>query len=187
MICRETAMPHDRVLLARIGAPHGVRGEVRLFIFAADPAALQDYAPLTDEAGTRTFRIKTLRPAKDHFVARLEGVDSREAAEALTNQGVYVARDLLPEPDEEDDFYQADLIGLAAFTSEGAPFGKVVAVHDFGAGDILEIAPEAGGKTLMLPFTKAVVPSVDLKAGRLTVEPGEWAREEAPPPEADQG
>lgn len=184
-------MPHDRVLLARIGAPHGVRGEVRLFIFAADPAALQDYAPLTDEAGTRTFRIKTLRPAKEHFVARLDGVDSREAAEALTNQGVYVARDLLPEPDEEDDFYHADLIGLSAQTTDGAPFGKVVAVHDFGAGDILEIAPEAGGKggakTVMLPFTKAVVPSVDLKAGRLTVDPGEWVREEAPPPEADQG
>lgn len=180
-------MPQDRILLATIGAPHGVRGEVRLFVFADDPASLQDYAPLTDETGARIFRIRTLRPAKDHFVARLEGVDTRDAAETLTNTGLFISRDLLPEPDEEDDFYQADLIGLDAVTAEGAPFGKVVAVHDFGAGDILEIVPEAGGKTIMLPFTKAVVPGVDLKAGRLVVEPGEWAREEAPPPEADRG
>ncbi|GLK70775.1 ribosome maturation factor RimM [Ancylobacter dichloromethanicus] len=184
-------MPHDRILLARIGAPHGVRGEVRLFVFADDPASLMDYAPLTDEAGARIFRIGSMRPGKEHFVARLEGVDTREAAEALTNAGIYIARDLLPEPDEEDDFYHADLIGLAAVTTDGAPFGKVVAVHDFGAGDILEIAQEGGGKgggrTLMLPFTKAVVPGVDLKAGRLTVDPGEWVREEAPPPDADQG
>ncbi|QFR33150.1 ribosome maturation factor RimM [Ancylobacter sp. TS-1] len=180
-------MPQDRVLLARIGAPHGVRGEVRLFVFAGDPSALDAYGPLTDEAGTRVFRLRTLRPAKDHFVARIEGVDTREAAETLTNAGLYVARDLLPEPEDEDDFYHADLIGLSVVTVEGAPFGTVAAVHDFGAGDIIEVAPEGGGRTLMLPFTKAVVPSVDLKAGRLVVDPGEWAREEAPPPEADRG
>lgn len=180
-------MPTDRVMLARIGAPHGVKGEVRLFVFASDPDALRRYAPLTDESGKRTFVLKTLRPAKDHFVARLEGVDTREAAEALTNQGLHVDRGLLPATEDEDDFYYADLIGLNAVTAEGETFGKVVAVHDFGAGDILEIAPEAGGKTLMLPFTRAVVPTIDIKGGRLIVEPGEWAREEAPPPEADQG
>lgn len=180
-------MPTDRIMLARIGAPHGVKGEVRLFIFADDPDALTDYAPLTDEAGTRVFRIASMRPGKEHFVARLDGVSTREAAEALTNTGIYVARDLLPPPEDEDDFYQADLIGLKAVTTGGEAFGKVVAVHDFGAGDILEISPEGGGKTIMLPFTRAVVPSVDIKAGRLTVEPGEWAVEEAPPPEADRG
>lgn len=180
-------MTTDRVLLARIGAPHGVRGEVRLFVFAEDPSALGDYGPLTDEAGTRVFKLKALRPAKDHFVARIEGVDTREAAEALTNVGLHVARDLLPAPEDEDDFYHADLIGLDVVTSEGEPFGRVVAVHDFGAGDILEVAPAEKGRTLMLPFTKAVVPAVDLKAGRLVVDPGEWAREEAPPPEADRG
>ncbi|MBS9478239.1 ribosome maturation factor RimM [Ancylobacter radicis] len=179
-------MPTDRIMLARIGAPHGVRGEVRLFIFAGDPEALLDYAPLTDEAGKRVFRIASMRPGKEHFVARLDGVATREAAEALTNTGLYVTRDLLPEPEDEDDFYHADLIGLAAVTVAGELFGKVLAMHDFGAGDILEIAPEGGGKTLMLPFTRAVVPSVDLKGGRIVVEPGEWAREEAPPPEADQ-
>lgn len=180
-------MPTDRIMLARIGAPHGVRGEVRLFVFASDPDALRRYKPLTDESGTRSFVLKTLRPAKDHFVARLEGVDTREAAEALTNQGLHVDRALLPATEDEDDFYYADLIGLNAVTTEGEAFGKVLAVHDFGAGDILEIAPEGGGKTIMLPFTRAVVPSVDIKTGRLIVAPGEWAREEAPPPEADQG
>jgi len=180
-------MSSDRILLARIGAPHGVRGEVRLFVFVGDPDDLAHYKPLTDETGKRTFRIKTMRAAKDHFVARIEGVDTREAAEALTNVGLHVTRDLLPEPDDEDDFYHADLIGLKAVTVDRAPFGKVVAVHDFGAGDILEIAPEEGGKTLMLPFTKAVVPGVDVKGGTVTVDPGEWAREEARPPEADAG
>ena len=183
---RECAMPTDRVLLARIGAPHGVRGEVRLFIFAQDADSLFDYGPLTDEDGKRRFEITALRPAKEHFVARLKGVDTREAAEALTNVGLHVERALLPPPDDEDDFYHADLIGLAAVTLEGDAFGKVLAVHDFGAGDILEIAPEGGGKTLMLPFTKAVVPSVDIKGGRVVVDPGEWAKDETPPPEADK-
>ncbi|MGA0562713.1 ribosome maturation factor RimM [Ancylobacter sp. VNQ12] len=180
-------MPTDRIMLARIGAPHGVKGEVRLFVFADDPDSLKRYKPLTDESGARVFKLKALRPAKDHFVARLEGVETREAAEALTNQGLHVDRALLPATEDEDDFYYADLIGLKAVTGEGEAFGKVVAVHDFGAGDILEIAPEAGGKTLMLPFTRAVVPTIDIKAGSLIVEPGEWAREETPPPDADQG
>ncbi|WP_029353578.1 ribosome maturation factor RimM [Bosea sp. 117] len=180
-------MPTDRILIARIGAPHGVRGEVRLFVFAGDPSALVAYGPLTDETGKRRFELTALRPAKEHFVARLKGVDTREAAEALTNVGLHVARDLLPPPEDEDEFYQADLIGLAAQTAEGEAFGTVVAVHDFGAGDILEIAPAGGGKTLMLPFTKAVVPVVDMKGGRLVVDPGEWARDETAPPEADKG
>lgn len=179
-------MSTDRILLARIGAPHGVRGEVRLFVFGEDPEALRRYSPLTDESGRRTFRIAALRPAKEHFVARLEGVATREAAEALTNVGLHVTRDQLPPPDDEDDFYHADLIGLTAMTVEGAPFGTVVAVHNFGADDILEIAPVEKGKTLMLPFTKAVVPAVDIKGGTVTVDPAEWTAEEEPPPEADR-
>lgn len=184
-------MPNDRVLLARIGAPHGVRGEVRLFIFAQDPDALSDYGPLTDASGKRRFEIVSLRPAKEHFVARLKGVDTREAAEALTNEGLHIARELLPPTEDEDDFYHADLIGLAAETTEGAPFGKVVAVHDFGAGDIIEIArADAEGKpagTLMLPFTKVAVPRVDVAGGKVIVEPGEWAEPAAKPDEADEG
>ncbi|MBS7532771.1 ribosome maturation factor RimM [Ancylobacter sonchi] len=184
-------MSTDRVLLARIGAPHGVRGEVRLFVFAQDPEALFDYGALTDEAGKRRFEIVAMRAAKEHFVARLKGVDSREAAEALTNQGLFVARENLPPPEEDDDFYHADLIGLAAVTAEGESFGKVVAVHDFGAGDILEIArPQDDGKpggTVMLPFTKATVPVVDIAGGRVVVEPGEWAVATRKPDDADEG
>ncbi|MBS7545406.1 ribosome maturation factor RimM [Ancylobacter oerskovii] len=183
-------MPNDRVLLARIGAPHGVRGEVRLFVFAEGPESLLDYGPLTDETGKRRFEIVAMRPAKEHFVARLKGVDSREAAEALTNVGLHVARDLLPAPEDEDDFYHTDLIGLAAVTAEGESFGRVVAVHDFGAGDILEIARAAeDGKpagTVMLPFTKAAVPVVDIAGGRVVVEPGEWAEAAAKPDDADE-
>ncbi|MFK8249991.1 ribosome maturation factor RimM [Ancylobacter terrae] len=179
-------MPTDRILIARIGAPHGVKGEVRLFAYGDDPEALRTY-PLTDESGVRRFRIAALRAAKEHFVARLEGIATREAAEALTNTGLYVIRDALPPPDDEDDFYHADLIGLAAVTAAGDSFGRVVGVHDFGAGDIVEIMPEGGGRTLMLPFTKAVVPVVDIAGGRIIVEPAEWAREELPPPEADRG
>ncbi|MDF2996759.1 MAG: rRNA processing protein RimM [Xanthobacteraceae bacterium] len=179
-------MPTDRILLARIGAPHGVKGEVRLFVFGEDAEALRRYSPLTDEAGKRTFRITALRPGKEHFVARLEGVDTREAAEALTNVGLHVTREQLPPPDNEDDFYHADLIGLAAVSLDGTPFGRIVAVHNFGADDILEIAPTEKGKTLMLPFTKAVVPAVDVKGGTVTVDPAEWASEDEPPPEADK-
>ncbi|MCK0198446.1 ribosome maturation factor RimM [Ancylobacter sp. 6x-1] len=176
-------MSTDRILLARIGAPHGVRGEVRLFVFAEDPESLLHYR-LTDEAGRKTVRITALRAAKDHFVARLDGVSTREAAEALTNLGLHVTRDQLPPTEDEDDFYHADLIGLSAFTPEGAPFGTVVGLYDFGAGDILEIAPEAGGegrgKTVMVPFTKAAVPVIDVKGRRLVVDVAAWVAEDKP-------
>jgi 16S rRNA processing protein RimM len=161
----------DRILVARIGAPHGVRGEVRLFPFTQDPMAVLDYQPLTDKAGTRTFRIVALRPGKDHFVARLAGVDDRTAAEALTQTELYVARDRLPPAEDEDTFYHADLIGLPVEDPAGAVLGSVVALHDFGAGDILDFAPAAGGKTLMVPFTKAAVPVVDVAGRRVVVDP----------------
>jgi len=131
----------QRILVARIGAPHGVRGEVRLFPFTQDPAALLDYAPLTDAEGRRSFTIAALRPGKDHFVARLKGIDDRTAAEALTNLDLYVPRDALPPPEDEETFYHADLIGLAVMDAAGERIGTVVALHDFGAGDILEYAP----------------------------------------------
>lgn len=159
----------DRVLIARIGAPHGIRGEVRLFAFGEDPGALLDYA-LTDASGARAFRITTLRAAKDHFVARLKGVDDRTAAEAFTNTDLYVSRDALPPAEDEDTFYHADLIGLAVEDPSGARLGTVTGMFDFGAGDILEYAPQDGGKTQLVPFTKAVVPVVDIAARRLVVD-----------------
>jgi len=158
-----------RVCLGQIGAAHGIRGEVRLWSFTADPAAIASYGPLETEDG-RVFEIKTMRPAKDHFVARLSGVADRNAAERLANQKLYVPRERLPEPEAADEFYHADLVGLAVVDRAGARLGTVVAVHNFGAGDLIEVRQAAGAPTLMLPFTEAAVPEVDLAAGRLVVE-----------------
>ena len=150
---------------------HGVRGEVRLRSFTEDPLAIADYGPLESEDGTQRFAIEALRPAKDHFVARFAGVDSREAAEKLTNLRLYIARSQLPPIEDDETFYHADLVGLAAVTPDGRPLGTVIAVHNFGAGDLIEIAPASGGKPMMLPFTEANVPKVEIAAKRLVVAP----------------
>lgn len=160
-----------RIRVARIGAAHGVRGEVRLWSFTQDPAAVAGYGPLESEDGARRFGIESLRPAKDHFVARLAGIDSREAAEALRNTDLYVPRGRLPAIEEPDTYYHADLVGLVAQTADGDQLGTVTAVHNFGAGDIIEIAPAGGGAPLMLSFTEAIVPEVDVKGGRIVVVP----------------
>ncbi|MGE3994671.1 MAG: ribosome maturation factor RimM [Variibacter sp.] len=159
-----------RICVAQVGAPHGVRGEVRLKSFTEDPQAVARYGSLETEDGVRRFEIESLRPAKDMLVVRLRGVSDRNAAEALRNLRLYVPRDRLPPP-EPGEFYHADLIGLAAVTADGEPFGKVVALHDFGAGDLIEIALAQGGATELLPFTAAVVPEVDIAAGRIVVMP----------------
>jgi len=158
-----------RVLIAQVGAAHGVRGEVRLKAFTADPLSVARYGALESEDGRR-FEIEALRPAKDVLVARLKGVADRNAAEALKNLRLYVAREKLPDP-ADDEFYVADLIGLAAETGGGVAFGTVKAVHNFGAGDVLEIEPADGGATVMLPFTEATVPTVDVAQKKIVVEP----------------
>ena len=157
----------DRVCVAQIGAPHGVHGEVRLWTFTTDPMAVTRYGPLQSEDGQRSFEIDAVRPAKGHLVARLRGVDGRDAAERLTNIKLFVPRERLPEI-KEDEFYHADLIGLRVEDADGNEIGAVIAVHNFGAGDILEIQPPGGG-AMLLPFTETVVPEVDLKGGRLVV------------------
>ncbi len=159
----------DRICVARIGAAHGVRGEVRLWSFTEDPAAVRSYGPLESEDGARRFEIEAMRPAKDHFVARLKGVADRDAAERLTNISLYVPRDRLPPVEDDETYYHADLIGLDAVTPRGEPLGTVAAIHNFGAGDIVEIAH--GGTSILVPFTDAAVPSVDLKARRIVVVP----------------
>ena len=159
----------SKVLVARFGAAHGVRGEIRLWSFTGDPLAVADYGPLESKDGARQFVIGSLRPNKDFLVARIDGVDDRNAAEALRNVELYLPRERLPEIDEDDTWYYADLVGLAVVAPDGAAIGTVAAVHNFGAGDIVEITPAGGGKTLLLPFTEAVVPEVDLKAGRIVV------------------
>ena len=161
----------DRICVAQIGAPHGIRGEVRLRSFTQDPMAITAYGPLQSEDGTRRFEIEGLRPAKDHFVARLKGVADRDTAEKLTNLKLYVSRDRLPPIEDGETFYHADLVGLTAVTPDGTPLGRVTAILNFGAGDLVEIKPEGGGEPLLVPFTDAAVPEIDIAAGRIVIVP----------------
>jgi 16S rRNA processing protein RimM len=156
------------ICVARIGAAHGVRGAVKLWTFTEDPLAVKQYGPLMTKDGARQFEVTHVREAKDHLVATLKGIATREDAERLNGLELYVARDKLPETDE-GEYYHADLIGLAAIDAAGEPLGRVIAIHNFGAGDIIEIAP-AQGPTMLLPFTNAVVPTVDLAGGRVVIE-----------------
>jgi 16S rRNA processing protein RimM len=173
-------MPGARICLGQIGAPHGVRGEVRLRSFTAEPAAIAAYGPLESDDG-RIFTIETLRPTKDFFVVKLAGVADRDAAERLTNTKLYVPRERLPEPQAPDEYYHADLIGLRVVDRAGRPCGTVVAIHNFGAGDMIEIRPDSGGKTEMLPFDAATVPDVNISAGRIVVSSSPSVGEDAEP------
>jgi 16S rRNA processing protein RimM len=186
----------ERICVAQIGGAHGLRGEVKLKSFTGDPMAVADYAPLTSEDGA-SFEIEALRPAKGHLVARFRGIEDRTSAERLANVRLFVPRERLP-PLAADEFYHADLIGLCAVKADGTEIGTVVAVHDFGAGDILELAPRGSatrgsgtrgsgtrgsgtrgsatrgsGTSIMVPFTAAFVPSVDILRGRVVVVPPE--------------
>ncbi len=155
------------VCVARIGAAHGVRGAVKLWTFTEDPFAVKRYGPLLSKDGKRQFEVATAREARDHLVATFKGVTTREEAERLNGIELYVAREKLPATDD-DEYYHTDLIGLAAVTTEGDALGRVLAIHNFGAGDIIEIAPPKG-TTMLLPFTNAVVPEVDLASGRVVI------------------
>lgn len=172
-------MPPDRVLLGLFGRPHGVRGHVRVQSFTADPADIAAYGPVSDEAGARTFSLRVVQPGEMPVVA-VEGVADRDAAAKLTGTRLYVARDRLPAP-AEDEFYHADLIGLAVEDGSGSRIGTVVAVSDHGAGAFLEI--ETDGQPLLVPFTRAAVPVVDLAGRRVVVAP---PGEVVVPPSADQ-
>ena len=156
------------VCVARIGAPHGVRGAVKLWTFTEDPLAVKRYGPLETRDGARRFEVTHVREAKGHLVATLQGVVTREEAERLNGLEPYVAREKLPAT-AADEYYHADLIGLAAVNAANQPIGRVTAIHNFGAGDIIEIAP-LNGATMLLPFTNAVVPVVDIAGGRVVIE-----------------
>jgi 16S rRNA processing protein RimM len=169
-----------QICVARIGAAHGVRGAVKLWTFTEDPLAVQGYGPLMTKDGARQFEIADVRTAKDHLVATFKGIASRNDAEKLNGIELYVAREKLPAT-EDDEYYHADLIGLAAVNAANEPLGRVIAIHNFGAGDIIEIAPAKGGATMLLPFTNAVVPTVDIANGRVVIElPQEIEGEEQP-------
>jgi 16S rRNA processing protein RimM len=152
-----------------ISGSYGVRGEVRLKSFCADPTAIADYGPLFSEDGSRSFKITLTRPVANGLGARIAGVTTKEEADALKGLSLFVAREKFPSlPD--DEYYYADLIGLEARDTGGVLLGKVTAVHNHGAGDLIEIA---GASALLLPFTLATVPTVDLAAGRIVVDPPE--------------
>jgi len=162
----------DRLILMGVfGAPQGVRGEVRVKSLTGDPKAIGAYGPLTDARGVRVIVFESIRPLKaDMLVARVKGVTTREAAAALNGAEIFARRSQLPPPGG-DEFYWDDLTGLEAIDAAGAPLGRVAAIANYGAGDILEIAPEAGGETLLVPFTRVAVPAIDLGAGRIVIEP----------------
>ena len=168
-----------QICVARIGAAHGVRGAVKLWTFTEDPLAVQSYGPLMTKDGARQFEISSVREARDHLVATFKGVADRNDAEKLNGIELYVPREKLPATDD-GEYYHADLIGLAAVNAADEPLGRVVAIHNFGAGDIIEIAPPTG-MTLLLPFTNAVVPTVDIAGGRVVIElPQEIEGEDQP-------
>jgi 16S rRNA processing protein RimM len=178
-------MPSRLVQIGIFGAPHGVRGELRVKSFTGDPQALAGYRPLTDETGGRTFEVTSARPLKDDMlVVRLKGVATREAAAALTGVALWVPREALPAPDDEDEFYHADLIGLRAELADGTLVGTVAALQNFGADDLLEIRLAGERRTVYLPFTKAVVPVVDVAGGRVVVAPPDGSLD-APSPDPE--
>jgi 16S rRNA processing protein RimM len=170
-------MAGARICLGQIGAPHGVRGEVRLHSFTANPAAIAAYGPLETEDG-RIFKIESLRPAKHALVAKLTGISDRDAAERLTNTKLYVPRERLPEPADADEFYHADLIGLRAVDRAGREYGTVVALHNFGAGDLIELRRADGAQTELLPFDAVTVPEVNVCGGTIVINPSPLAGED---------
>ena len=159
------------MLLGEIGAAQGLKGEVRIRSYTEERGGITAYGPLQDETG-RKIEIESLRAMPKALIARIKGVTTREAAEALAHTKLYVPRAMLPERGEEE-WYHADLVGLAAVGRDGAPLGKVVAIQNFGAGDLLEVKPIGGGATVLVPFTRDTVPEIDVEGGRLTLVPPE--------------
>lgn len=176
----------DLVLVGRFGRPHGIKGELRLQSFTQDPLAIADYGPLSSADGRKAFTLEWVRPQGEMLVVRVKGIASREAAEALTNLELYVPRARLPLADGEDEFLAADLVGCVVVDMAGVTLGTVTDVANYGAGDLLDIkCPD--GRAVLMPFTKAFTPQLDLKARRIIADPpgglfdDDGAPEEAPP------
>lgn len=168
-----TSVEISLICVGAIAGAFGVRGEARIKSFCAEPADIAAYSPLTTEDGARSFTVRITRPvAGGGFAAKLGGVPTREAAEALKGVRLYAPRERMPNlPDEE--YYYADLIGLDVVDTGGAPVGKVQAVAEYGAGDFIEIVVAETGALLLLPFTREAVPTVDLAARRVVIDPPE--------------
>jgi 16S rRNA processing protein RimM len=159
-----------RICVAKIGAAHGIRGDVKLWPMTADPMAFLDYGALESEDGKRTFEFARAKPAGNFLIAHIKGVDDRTAAEKLVHIELYVPRENLPAIEEDDEFYYADLVGLKAVDRAGAEIGEVAAMHNFGAGDLVELRLTGKRDTLLIVFTAQTVPNVDIAGGKITVE-----------------
>ncbi len=177
----------DRVCVGAIAGAFGVRGEARLKPFTEDPQAVASYGPVETEDGARSFTLKISRPIGDGLAVWLSGVKTREEAEALKGTRLYVSREALPEP-EEDEFYHADLIGLKVEDLKGEPLGVVRSVQNYGAGDFLEIVTPGRKAPALMPFTRETAPKIDLKGGRLVADPpeGVFGEDEKPPKPAGE-
>ncbi|MFZ1989616.1 MAG: ribosome maturation factor RimM [Alphaproteobacteria bacterium] len=177
----------DLILVGAFGSAVGLKGEVRLASFTETPEAIADFKPLLAEDG-RAFEIQSVRPQTKGLVARVKGVTTRESAEKLRGLALYIPRDALPAPENEDEFYHADLVGLSAVLVSGETLGEVVTVQNFGAGDLLEIKLASEPRTVFVPFTNEIVPEVDLAARKLTIDPPagllDDASKESPPSES---
>jgi 16S rRNA processing protein RimM len=174
-----------RICVGIVTGAQGVRGAVRIKSFTAVPEDVAAYGPVADEAGERSFALRAVGTAKGVVVATIAGIADRDAAERLKGVRLYVARDRLPAPGEEE-YYHADLIGLAAVLRDGTVLGEVRAVHEYGAGDSLEVARDNGG-TMLVPFTRATVPEIDLAQGRLVIDPPDGLLDETPLPSGEGG
>lgn len=175
---------NDLLCVGVIGTARGLRGDLRVKSFTEDINAIGSYGPLTDASGTKTFKVKVIGQQKGQVLVRIQGVNDRNAADALKGQELYVARDRLPQPDE-DEFYFSDLIGLDAELTDGTPFGRVVEAEDHGAGTFLELLTKDFGRVLV-PFTKANVPDVDIAGGKLVIDPPDGLLEPGEPePQGD--
>ena len=159
-----------QLLMGRIGAAHGIRGEVRITSFTEEPLALKDYGPLATNRSGLVVEIEAARATTNVLVARLKGITDRNAAEKLNGVELFVDRDRLPPTSGEDDFYHADLIGLEARLVDGSVLGTVTAIPNYGASDLLEVRDGRTGDTFLYPFTKAVVPEVHVADGYLVIE-----------------
>lgn len=183
----DSPRPDGLVCVGRIAGGHGIKGWVRITSYTEDPKNIGAYGPVSDETGERMFELEVMSMAKAHVLARIPGVEDRNAADALRGVRLFVPRDRLPAP-EEDEFYFDDLVGCSAETTEGEALGKILSVQEFGSGPMLEIGRKRG-RTLLIPFTREIVPIVDLASGRITIEPVPGLLEPVgkPEEEADHG
>lgn len=159
----------NKIFLGQIGAAHGIKGQVRIATHTQDPEAIGSYGPLETDRPGLTITLTKVRLQKNVVIAHIKGISDRTAAEQLNGVSLYIDREKLPETEDEDDFYHADLIGLDARLESGVTIGKVSAVPNFGAGDLIEVRDPQSGDTFLYPFTRAVVPHVDIAEGFLTI------------------